>query len=847
MKTYLFTFILSLIWFAIYSQPDDKYISLDAANPIDFKGDHIIYQNKKIELGPKAFFIDGQFSDKDLQNYKYVYNSVNEAAKHLSNGTEDDPMVLYIAPYVYWIDNPDDPEIRLPKQVGGTPFGLEIECEWLKFYGLNTNPENVVLACNRGQTMGSKGNFTMFNIIGDGTSTENVTLGNYCNIDLEFSLKPELNREKRGSAIVQAQLAFCRGDKIFARNTHFISRLNTGPFWGSQRTLFDHCHFESTDDALNGSAVYLDCTFEFYSGKPFGHTVGTGAVFLNCAITSFTRGEQYLIKGGGPITAVDCRMEAEYTSYWGWKEKTPTEERHYQFNNKLNGTPVFIDSHHSYATVEMKDKNILNAYRFEYKGKVVYNIYNLLRGDDEWDPMNMKDVVAAAEKENKQSYHDLPTQLKIQPTRVSIETGKESVVLSAQLLKFGNYDIKAENISWKVAPEFNGLVSLKPGNNGTCEVIATNENDETKEVVIVAFTPEGLEAASVIYVKPAFLEAPKFSEFPKIEMYADGKLNVTYKLDMDFEDQSLVSWYRCSDAEGKNPIEVQVSRFDSPNLEYTLTSADLGFYIMATVAPNHLRCKPGTPVASVFNKQISSADIHTKNKTLKPNLQTLSTKYQSVVLPGFWTLDCYAPEDTHFYDWEADTTKDAWYYGPGVNGASLDTGLVQATKGARLRYTPVGNSFGNMKVSFTACPSKTAGQGFSSARAQYMDIFIKFDTKTLSGYALRLIRTTKYHDAIDCVFVEYENGNAKPIGDAVSTSCYRTPCMITVEAKGNKLIAHAKTTAEYFITPNRPEVLLEMDLERTFTPNKFGGFGFQHTGTVGSGATLIKDLNIEWE
>jgi anaerobic C4-dicarboxylate transporter len=110
-----------------------------------------------------------------------------------------------------------------------------------------------------------------------------------------------------------------------------------------------------------------------------------------------------------------------------------------------------------------------------------------------------------------------------------------------------------------------------------------------------------------------------------------------------------------------------------------------------------------------------------------------------------------------------------------------------------------------------------------------------------------LIRTTKYHDAIDCVFVEYENGNAKPIGDAVSTSCYRTPCMITVEAKGNKLIAHAKTTAEYFITPNRPEVLLEMDLERTFTPNKFGGFGFQHTGTVGSGATLIKDLNIEWE
>ena len=31
--------------------------------------------------------------------------------------------------------------------------------------------------------------------------------------------------------------------------------------------------------------------------------------------------------------------------------------------------------------------------------------------------------------------------------------------------------------------------------------------------------------------------------------------------------------------------------------------------------------------------------------------------------------------------------------------------------------------------------SKTAGQGFGSATGQYLDLYIKFDTRTLTGYA----------------------------------------------------------------------------------------------------------------
>jgi hypothetical protein len=499
-----------------------------------FSGDHLVYQGKKIPLGPKAFFISGQLSTEDATKYNYVYNSVNEAAKHLTDGTADSPMVLYIAPSVYWIDNPDDPEIRVPKTPGGTPFGLEIKCEWLKFYGLSNDARDVVLASNRGQTMGAKGNFTMFRLSGEGTCAENITFGNYCNIDLEYPLNPKLNRAKRSSAIVQSQLVFCDGDKLVARNTRFISRLNLCPFVGGKRILFDRCHFESTDDALNGNAVYLNCTFDFYSSKPFWGTSGTGAVFLNCDINSLSRGEQYFVKSRGQIAVIDTRIKSEKFVYLGWKDHPEQELIGYQYSVQQNGSPVLIGSRNPQSTVEINGKPLLDAYRIEYNGQTIYNTYNLLRGDDEWDPMSVKKTIQEAEKQRGKSYINLPTQLVISPTRDTIETGKNSIILRAVINKFGNYELKGTKISWSIASGFEALIDLNLQPDGSCEVIPTNMNDETKMVIVNASTTSGLKAASVIYVSPSMVEAPKFSVLPEIQKNADGSLTVNYKLDMRF-------------------------------------------------------------------------------------------------------------------------------------------------------------------------------------------------------------------------------------------------------------------------------------------------------------------------
>ncbi len=105
----------------------------------------------------------------------------------------------------------------------------------------------------------------------------------------------------------------------------------------------------------------------------------------------------------------------------------------------------------------------------------------------------------------------------------------------------------------------------------------------------------------------------------------------------------------------------------------------------------------------------------------------------------------------------------------------------------------------------------------------------------------------KYSDAIDFILMKYENGIATPISEPVTASCYRPDCYISIEVKGNKMIVRAETPTKYFVFSHRPGVFQKVLLETKIYKNNFGGFGFQHMGTVGSGATLIKNLSVVWE
>ena len=120
------------------------------------------------------------------------------------------------------------------------------------------------------------------------------------------------------------------------------------------------------------------------------------------------------------------------------------------------------------------------------------------------------------------------------------------------------------------------------------------------------------------------------------------------------------------------------------------------------------------------------------------------------------------------------------FYRLSVNGA-VGMGLLQAQRGARLMYTPLEGTYDHMSLELLVDPTKTAGQGFGSATGQYMDVCLKFDTQTLTGYGLRIIRTTKYANAVDFLLVRYDHGVITPISEAVSSTCYRTGCAISLD------------------------------------------------------------------
>ncbi len=815
--------------------------SIDPAYPFQFDGKTLSFQNMQIKLGPKTFFVDGNMSDNAAKILPYAYNDLKKALKELPSGTETEPATIYIAPNVYWIDDPDDPEIRRPEH-GGTPFGMELTQEWIKLYGLTQNPENVVIACNRGQTQGAVGNFTMFHFSGDGISCENLTMGNYCNVDLVYPLDERQNRAKRMEAITQAQLVICQSDKVFARNCSFISRLNSCPFVGAKRALFENCHFECTDDALCGHGVYLNCNLDFYSSKPFWSTNGTGAAFMNCDFNIISQNTQYLTKVGSPVALIDCRFTHPNDSLvLEWTKYPKPSLRCYQHNLTLNGKEVLFHAAKPEHTVTLEGKEALNAYRFDYKGKTHYNIYGLVRQNDDWDPLHQKELVEEASAFLEKKLTEQPTMIRLSTSANSIESGVSRAYVNADIFRFYDVPVK-EDITWTVDPKYQSLVRLTERNDSLF-VTGTNFDERAKNVLLKASTKSGLQGAINIEVKPKTLAAPTFAYAPYIVRNSKGNFFVKYQLNNPGRaDQSAITWYRCTNKEGSNAIPVAVSRLNVPEMVYIPTKADVGYYLMAEVAPKNIRSLYGPSMKAITQEAVLAEQI-VQEYTISTDFRNFPCQYQPEVKAGFWTVDTYKPADTHEYNWTTQTSK-TWYYGSSQDGA-VGYGLLQDGKGARLLYTPVDGNYQDMSIALWVDPCKTAGQGFGSATGQYMDIFIKYDTKTLSGYGLRIIRTTKYANAVDFILMQYENGQSKEISEAVSATCYRTNCHISLQTEGNVLTADVYTETK---VPEHPAGLpKEVHLKTDIQANNFGGLGIQHTGSTGSSATMLHQLDVEWK
>lgn len=831
----------------------EGYTPIDSSDPVEFGGTYIKYQGETIQLSETAIYVDGSLSDELAAQYPYVYNDITKAlsADALKNGTADNPMTVYVAPYVYWIDDPAATDTVQKTEGYSVPYGMVVNSDYLTIKGLTGNPDNVVLAGNRGQSHASNGNYTMFRFNCSGALTvKNITIGNYCSVDLDYPLMSELNQAKRTDTITQAQLADMSGDKMFADNCNFISRLNLVPISGASRNLYNNCHFESTDDALNGNAVYVGCDFDFYGNRPLYSSYNTGSTFLgctfNCKILNVeAEPTQFFTKEGGTITAVDCVYNSNLSVpiTMGWTKFPSDSLKCYQSNIIHNGKNITIGGEGAKETVDMTGKSVLNAYKVVSGGKTYYNTYNLLKGTDDWDPLGVKDVIAAAGQEA------VATQLTIKSDVSEIESGKETASVGGTVNYFYGTNDTTQKITYSVSDEDKAYVKLTDNGDGTCKVEGTNNDDAAKKVIINASTESGLEAAVGITVKPSKLDAPEYIKTPVITNDGQGSLKVDYSLDLGSrEDMSAISWYRCTDAEGSNKVLVAVTRNDSPEYTYKLTAGDVGYYIMAKVESKNIRSDYGTPVNTVYDKAIGVKDVRSKN--LSTDFSNFPNTKQSEIKAGFWTVDYNRPADTEsFGKWQGADTEEPWVYGVTGNGC-VGAGLYQGTQGSRLMYTPVEGTYGDMSLKLVVDPAKTAGQGFGSA-GQYMDVLLKFDTSTLTGYGLRIIRTKASSNAVTFVLVKYGNGAVTEISDEVIASCYVTGCTISLKTEGNKLTAHVETPTEQLADQAAKGYPHVVDLTADIAANSFGGVAIQHTGTTGTGGwqntTMLHNLDITWE
>jgi hypothetical protein len=370
MKTYSVIILSQLLFVCFfYSKVGAQSKNLSKQNI-----QQISYRNQPVILSEKALYIDAKLKKDQLG--EFAFQSIQDAVKYAKSGTEENPTVIYLAPDVYWTDDPksENKENKL--------IGLLIPQANITLIGLSENPEHTIIAGNRGQMAGAIGNWNTVGV-GDGFKAYNITFGNYCNVDLVYVLDSTKNYPKRQSAITQAQVLTTayQGsmDKWIFENCHFVSMLNTFAAGREpRRTYYKNCFFQCTDDAIGSGdlSVFDQCKFKFYSNHPSWGGSRIMQFYLGCKFESVLRDPNenatiYFAKNNSVFTVIDAEFTGNVKKL-GWTDYPQDDVRHYVSNNTLNGKKVVISEQKPELSVKLNSKALQG-----FKKGDDYNIYNI--------------------------------------------------------------------------------------------------------------------------------------------------------------------------------------------------------------------------------------------------------------------------------------------------------------------------------------------------------------------------------------------------------------------------------------------------------------------------------------
>jgi len=804
------------------------------------------HQTVRADLTLKAKFVDLSASNVIVDAYldegrrtAFTFKTLQELkAASIPDGT-----TVNFAPGVYWTDDYKDPaNANTPAHPG--LIGISFPQAGLSFKGLTSNADDVRIAGNRAQTIGSEGNW---NVIGIGThfTASNLTVANYAALDLVYPRDPSRNLARRTDARVQAQTITAAAgvtilDRMYFENVRFVSFLNLIAI-APVRAYFKNSYFQMTDDAIAGGGinVFDYCTFDFYGSHPSYGGSTTIAAFFHATFNFYNDSPVFWWSknGGGGWVLIDNTFNGPKEEI-RWENIQRPDVKQYVHNNLYaDGTPVVFDTRFPAVTHTLTSDSLKI-----FKVGEEYNVYNLLKGSDGWNPS--KQV----------SRNETPFKLTLAASTTTLQSDvpTNEIVITPRFVPSAPISYTQINFQYDTS-----LFNLLASNDGKLHLNAKpNLSGKSIDAVVKASAPNGLVAQVTVRINPQTVAAPVVVGTPKITVSQNtAALHIAYD-HAEFADRSTISWFR-GKAPGDKAVQTAVTTLGKPYKNYQLSAGDIGHYLTAVIIPKY----EFSPAAAA-SVQVTSASAITLADVARPlvistNFANISWIGHVISQPDVWYADTFKPSDITL-PWVPSSAA-PWVYAVGDrDGAVGVLGLQTATQGARLLYQPQG-SFSDMSVAVQFTPEKVAGQGFGSATEQYLEIYLKWDPLTQTGYALRFQRLStdplngnkpipSSGNSVRVSMIEYLNGTRKILpGAYVESSVYMPGAKAVFKLVGDVLTADIVTASPQTNTQAGLSLPAEIHYRANVrsAANSTGGFGFQFTGTPSAGnRTQLQNLEV---
>lgn len=637
--------------------------------------------------------VDGSLAqDNPAQNQ---YKTLQAAYAAAPAGTATRQTVIGIKPNVYNLN-------------GGTQTpGLMITKNFITLLGLTNDHRNVVLAGNLGNKEGAGSDTSSYNgyviiVSATGFTAVNLTILNYCNLNYEYPGNPALNLTERSPVITQAVAFQLSGDKEILDHVALLSRLDT-TFIQSTRAYFNSVFIEGTNDFIGGGteSVWENSVVSYPTGD--GEGTVTGTVFVNTRFTVPSGGTLEFYKGptsGGaypegnslPAALINCVFPVNtdgntVSLIKGFAPTTPQNLYTVTYNNlDVNGNPIVL-ADASQGAVTHNLSRELSA-----QEAAAFTPGNILSAtptgvQDNWDPAGFLatytgQTVPGLAATNAAGQGSLPYGMGMSNGTQSIVSNQTTATVSATV-----FPARAPNtITWSTP---SSLISLNHSTGPNVVVSGMNTTGISQYVPVNATAPNGFHVTAWIFVQPPFISAPTLASTPTIGAPVNGTVTLNYKLNAvpNRTDQSVISWFSCSDAACSSPRPVGISNNNMPLQTYTLQAGDVGNYLKATIQPKWDISNAGPAVSATSTTRVVQSNIVTT--TVSPNFLNFPPTPEAAFISGYWTVQG---------TWQSEA--------PPIGGSFVNGwGLRVASQGAAI-YHQEDAPYGDEQVSVVMTPKK---------------------------------------------------------------------------------------------------------------------------------------------